>query len=144
MVSADQTTGTAPLTINFDSNGSYDPDNPHGSIIGYSWNFGDGSSSTNANPSHSYSTSGTFNAALTVTDDLGDTGTDTVTITVSSSPVVVPYASSENYVAGSVTGSYTDTFTDDGVTESIREHESGGKPSNRCIMGFDCYSWNEC
>ncbi len=128
-VSADQTTGTAPLTINFDSNGSYDPDNPYGSIIGYSWNFGDGSSSTNANPSHSYSTSGTFNATLTVTDDLGDTGTDTVTITVSSPPVVVQYASSENYVAGSVTGSYTDTFTDDGVTESIRERESGGKPT---------------
>jgi PKD repeat protein len=129
--SADQTTGTAPLTINFDSTGSYDPDNPYGSIIGYSWDFGDGSSSTNANPSHSYSTGGTFNATLTVTDDLGDTGTGTVTITVSSPPVVAQYVTGENYVAGTVSGSYTDTFADDGTAEMIMERESGGNPRNR-------------
>ena len=68
---------------------------------------------------------------MTVTDNRGDTGTDTVTITISSPPVIAQYATSESYVAGTVTGSYTDTFADDGVTESIRERESGGKPNNR-------------
>ncbi|MBZ0110641.1 MAG: PKD domain-containing protein [Candidatus Scalindua rubra] len=132
VASSDQTSGAAPLTINFNSTGSYDPDEPYGTITAYSWDFGDGSSSTDENPSHSYSTGGTFNATVTVTDDLGDTGrSDTVTITVSSPPVVAQYVSSENYVAGTVTGSYTDTFADDGTVELIKERESGGKSRNR-------------
>jgi PKD repeat protein len=131
LASADQTSGTAPLTINFYSTGSYDPDEPYGMITGYSWDFGDGNSSTAANPSHTYGTTGSFTATLTVTDNLGDTDTDTVTITVSPSPIVDQYATDENYVSGTVTGSYTNTFADDGVTESIRERESGGKPQNR-------------
>src|SRR6185369_7116393 len=36
---ATPTSGLAPLTVNFDSSGSYDPD---GTIASYSWNFGDG------------------------------------------------------------------------------------------------------
>ena len=131
LASADQTSGTAPLTINFYSTGSYDPDEPYGMITGYSWDFGDGNGSTAANPSHTYGTAGSFTATLTVTDNLGDTDTDTVTITVSPSQIVDQYTTDENYVSGTVTGSYTNTFADDGVTESIREHESGGNPQNR-------------
>jgi PKD repeat protein len=130
VASADPTSGTAPLTINFDSTGSNDPDQ-YGTIIGYSWDFGDGNGSTAANPEHTYNAAGIFIAELTVTDDIGDIGTDTVTITVSPSPIVDQYATGENYVSGTVTGSYTNTFADDGTTESIRERESGGKPGNR-------------
>jgi PKD domain/IPT/TIG domain/FG-GAP-like repeat len=36
-------------------------------VVSYSWNFGDGSTSTLSNPSKSYSASGTYNIALTIT-----------------------------------------------------------------------------
>ena len=128
---ADLTEGTAPLTLSFDSTASYDPDAPYGSITSYHWDFGDGNSSTTASPSHTYNTAGSFLSTLTVTDDFGDNGTATVQITVSPSPTINQYSTSENYVAGNVSGSYINTFANDGANESIMERESGGKPSNR-------------
>ena len=41
-----------------------------------SWNFGDGNTSSDTNPIHTYTTSGTFDVSLSVT---GDAGTDTFT-----------------------------------------------------------------
>ena len=131
VASADFTSGIAPLTIHFDSIGSYDPDAPYGMITAYSWDFGDDISSNNANVSHTYNSAGIFIVTLTVTDDFGDTGTDTITIDVSQPSAINQYPISENYVSGTVTGSYTNTLADDGIAESIRELESGGKPSKR-------------
>jgi PKD repeat protein len=49
----------------------------------YSWNFGDGSPTSNLqNPTHSYSTTGTKTVVLTVTDSCSSTDTDTIQITV--------------------------------------------------------------
>ncbi|MCB8977236.1 MAG: PKD domain-containing protein [Ardenticatenaceae bacterium] len=79
VATADVTSGTAPLSVNFIGSGSSDSD---GTIVSYAWNFGDGGSATTANPSHSYMDAGTYVATLTVTDDDGATSTDTVTINV--------------------------------------------------------------
>ena len=54
----------------------------------YEWDFGDGSTSTEQNPLHSYSSLGTFDVTLTVTDDMGDTDTDTTSATVEDEPVI--------------------------------------------------------
>jgi len=78
------TSGTAPLTVSFVGSSSYDPD---GVIASYVWNFGDGTSSTLSNVSHTYSTAGTYNASLTVTDNSGAQSVGTVTIVVSAVPV---------------------------------------------------------
>ncbi len=79
--SATPTSGGAPLTVQFSSAGSSDPD---GTIASYSWNFGDGGSSTAANPSHTYTSAGTYTATLTVTDNNNNnSASDTVTIVVS-------------------------------------------------------------
>ena len=52
-----------------------------GTITGYSWDFGDGNSSTIASPSHTYATTGTYNVTLTVTGPLGsDSHTETVQV----------------------------------------------------------------
>jgi PKD repeat protein len=80
VIRASPTTGEAPLTVSFDASQSYDPD---GRIASYNWNFGDGTTGTGIVISHTYSSAGTFNASLAVTDDEGATGADSITITVS-------------------------------------------------------------
>ena len=54
---------------------SYDDD---GIIVSWAWDFGDGSTSNEANPSHIYNTSGHFSVTLSVTDDDGSLSETTV------------------------------------------------------------------
>jgi PKD repeat protein len=55
----------------------------------WAWNFGDGSTSTDQNPTHTYTTSGVFTVELTVTNSAGsDTYTLTNYITVNTLPTV--------------------------------------------------------
>lgn len=58
------------LTVQF-TDQSYDPD---GSVVGWLWNFGDGTTSTQQHPSHTYVTANTYIVNLTVTDNEGTTG----------------------------------------------------------------------
>ena len=69
--------GDVPLAVTFSSAGSSDPD---GSIASYLWEFGDGATSTAANPSHTYTVPGQYVALLTVTDNLGTSTRNTVRI----------------------------------------------------------------
>ncbi len=63
--SASPTSGATPLNVTFSSSGSSDPE---GQPLTYSWAFGDGATSTAANPSHTYSSPGVYQARLTVSD----------------------------------------------------------------------------
>ena len=60
--------GDVPLSIDFSSAGSSDP---NGSVAATVWSFGDGGSSAQANPTHSYLVGGPYVATLTVTDNGG-------------------------------------------------------------------------
>ncbi len=71
--------GTVNSNIQFSSQGSSDAD---GSIENYLWSFGDGQSSTEANPSHSYSTPGEYSVTLTVTDNAGATDVKTTQVNI--------------------------------------------------------------
>ncbi|MEU8074851.1 ThuA domain-containing protein [Catellatospora citrea] len=79
VASGNPTSGGVPLTVQFSSAGSRDP---AGQPITYAWTFGDGGTSTAANPSHTYATAGNFNAQLTVRDPGGRTAVANVPITV--------------------------------------------------------------
>jgi PKD repeat protein len=83
VATANVTTGTAPLAVSFSSAGTFDAD---GSITAYDWQFGDGSSSTAASPTHSYSNAGTYEATLVAWDNAGLSGSASVTITVTAAP----------------------------------------------------------
>jgi PKD repeat protein len=76
---ADVISGSAPLTVNFDSYGSVDPD---GIIVAYAWDFGDGGSSSGPNPTHVYQGVGNYNVTFTVTDNMGATASSSTSITV--------------------------------------------------------------
>ena len=87
MAGSNVTGGQAPLTVVFSSAGSTDND---GGITGYAWDFGDGNSSTSANPTYTYSAEGTYTATLTVSDVEGATDSSSVTIDVDPIPNVPP------------------------------------------------------
>lgn len=71
------------LTCNFDGTASSDSD---GSIVSYTWTFGDGTTGTGAIVSHTYAAAGTFTITLTVTDDGGASNTASGSVTVSNNP----------------------------------------------------------
>jgi parallel beta-helix repeat protein len=55
-----------------------------GGIISYFWDFGDGSNSTEMNPTHVYNNPGIYTVTLTVTDNQGHSDSDYCIITVGS------------------------------------------------------------
>ncbi len=94
---ANVTSGTTPLTVQFSSVNSNDAD---GTIVSYAWNFGDGTNSTEPNPVHVYNSAGNFTATLTVTDNSGLIGTSSVVISATApanqAPTAVASASTTN------------------------------------------------
>ena len=90
--SATPTSGQAPLEVSFSSKGSKDPDK--GDSITYAWDFdGDGTTdSTKANPSHTYTDNGVYEAALTVTDEGGKSLSASVRIVVGNTAPKVTFA----------------------------------------------------
>jgi len=110
VISANPTSGSAPLTVNFDGNGSSDPD-PGDGITSYSWDLnGDGvyGDATSATTSYTYNTPGTYTASLKVTDKHNATNTSSVTISVNNtaptafidSPGACPSGSSCGWIVG--------------------------------------------
>ncbi|MBP5879546.1 PQQ-dependent sugar dehydrogenase [Streptomyces scabiei] len=76
---ADRTSGQARLRVRFSSEGTTDQD---GDALTYRWDFGDGGTSTAANPRYTYRTNGTYTATLTAKDSTGRTGSASVRIVV--------------------------------------------------------------
>jgi len=67
--SANLTTACVPATIQFADQSTSPPG--AGSIVSWSWDFGDGSNSTQRNPSHTYTTTGFYTVSLQITSSTG-------------------------------------------------------------------------
>lgn len=76
-VEADATVGAVPFAVRFSAATSFDPD---GGVLAYAWDFGDGATSTEAEPSHAYTEPGRYVARLTVTDPDGGTASTVVRV----------------------------------------------------------------
>lgn len=73
----------------------------------YSWNFGDGNSSTDENPQHTYATDGIYVACLTVVDSCGQNiACDSVIVNSCNSPVA-----DYSYTATQLQADFTDAST---------------------------------
>lgn len=78
---ADYTSGTAPLTVTF-------TDSSTGNPTSWLWDFGDGTTSTDQNPVHTYTISGSYTVTLTVSNTAGsDSETKIGYITVAAKSV---------------------------------------------------------
>lgn len=66
--------GELPLTVEFSSAASKDPD---GTISSLEWDFGDGEKSAEPNPTYTYTEPGTYEVTLTAIDDHGLAAQDT-------------------------------------------------------------------
>ena len=95
------TAAVAGAVVAFDGSASTDPD---GHIASYAWDFGDGTSGTGASASHIYNGGGAFTVTLTVIDDRGAKGADTLIVTVDDNqpPVAVINAPGAANAAASV------------------------------------------
>ncbi len=82
VASADSRSGMIPFTISFSASASGGT-GPYA----YHWDFGDGTTSTLQNPSHTYQVAGSYTVILTVTDSGGQTTTKIITVTANSSPL---------------------------------------------------------
>lgn len=129
-VTTNTTSGLAPLEVKFTGSGSTDDS----SIKSYAWNFKDGSTSTTANPTHTFTKEGSYSVELTVTDEQGLTDKETVAITVSEPENEAPKAKvSASVTSGQVplqvkfTGSGS---TDDDSIKSYAWNFKDGSTSN--------------
>jgi len=74
---ANPTSGIAPLEVSFSAPNSSDSD---GTIINYAWNFKDGNTGNGETISHTFSSTGSYNVELTVTENKGATASAIKTI----------------------------------------------------------------
>jgi glucose/arabinose dehydrogenase/chitodextrinase len=101
VANANPKSGQAPLGVTFSSAGSADPE---GQPITYSWAFGDGGTSTQANPTHTYQAAGQYTARLTVSDGQNSTVSNDLTIKVGNppTPTILTPADGRLFQAGDV------------------------------------------
>lgn len=128
---SDKTKGVEPLTVNFTSTGSLDPDDDP---LTYDWDLGDGTHSTEANPTKIYAEKGTYTVQLTVSDGVNFAQAVPIVIQVGLPPQVTIVTPSEgaiykagdtiHYQSGALDGAGFDI--DDGsiVTDIVYHHDT--------------------
>jgi PKD repeat protein len=109
MIAGSGTTALTSVSLTFNSTGSFDPD---GTIVAYSWNYGDGSTGSGFTTSHSFTTAGTYTVTLTVTDNSGSTASASLAVVIQDRPPIAKLSSS---TSSTITGS---TISFDGGTST--------------------------
>jgi PKD repeat protein len=85
VINPSATSGYAPLEVVFDGSSSFST----GTITDYSWVFGDGNTASGMLVTNTYTSANDYTASLTVMDNLGNSVSNSVIISVESQPLVV-------------------------------------------------------
>ena len=90
----------------------------------FSWNFGDSVTSTDENPTHTYSSTGTYTVALTVTDanSASDTETKTGYITVEDAPEGATDLFFSEYIEGGSSNKALEIFNGTGGNVNLSDY----------------------
>ncbi len=115
--SASPTAGNAPLSVQFTGSAT-GGDYPYT----YYWVFGDGRTSMNQNPSHVYTTPGTYSVKFVVRDADGDEGSQRVTISVTGAGYQPPPDGVEEDVRVSVSPGFLNVVRSNTVMGTISIH----------------------
>ena len=103
-LTADKTTVPVGETIQFSNTST-------GEITSWSWDFGDGNTSTQENPSHAYPKQGNYTASLTVSNKAGS---DTITLAITVfGPPSASFSTSETKTKPGSSIQFTDESTGD-------------------------------
>jgi len=123
---ATPTSGVAPLAVSFNASNSSDSD---GTIISYTWDFKDGSTGSGQTINHTFSSAGSYNVGLTITDNEGATDSTTKAITVTA-----PVISNQSPIA-----SFTASPTSGVAPLTVSFNASGSSDSDGTIIS---YTWD--
>jgi PKD repeat protein len=116
---ATPTSGAAPLAVQFSAHA----DDPDGAIASFQWDFGDGSVSTDENPSHTFTAKGTYGVRLTAVDNEGARVSQPLSVTVTSDA---------NPNLAITAPSTLDTYTTAGAV--VQLSGTAGAPSGRTVQ----------
>jgi chitodextrinase len=94
--------------VAFNGSASSDPD---GSIVAYSWQFGDGGTGGGVTPSHAYAGAGSYLVTLTATDSAGFSATTTLLVTIGAAHTASVPPNSEFSLRGATVNERTGTIT---------------------------------
>jgi PKD repeat protein len=99
--------------VTFDASATQDEGGPCGGACSYTWNFGEGTIRTGAVVTHTFSTAGTFNVVLTVTDAGGASATrqQVLAVTAVASPTITAIAVAPNPPLAGQQASFTAVAT---------------------------------
>lgn len=152
--------GPGPLNVQFTGSNSTDPEN---GPLTYLWDFGDGGSSTSANPAHLFNaTPGVptaFTVTLTVRDDQNQPNTTTLLVNVNNTPpsvTITSFPDGQFYPVGvdttfSLVAEVEDAESSDGqldhAWQTVLHHDNHSHPesadtaatSTTVISGVGCY-----
>ena len=129
-VAYNQVTFQVGTFIEFDGSTSSDPD---GHELEYLWDFGDGNTSRESDPSHAYASPGNFEVQLTVTDSGGFSGTAHTVVDVGAPPIPTilspgpsaTFAVGQVYtLVGSAVDGYGNPIDDMSLLWEVRQHHS--------------------
>jgi len=109
-----------------------------GTINQWNWTFGDGTSSSSSNPTHIYSTPGTYSVSLTVTSNFGCTASQTQLVTIYDKPVANYITNQTSACSHTISFINTSSISNGSITDNNWSYGDGNTAST--VNGLNNYA----